>query len=228
MTINFFSSKYSEEIHTINTKSDNMDNETNEIIEKLFKNLLQRYEERLEESMKGSEFIFDNVDLLYYNLNKISLNMGRSYIDYPEWLKSKKATINPKNNNDKCFQYFLTVALNHQSIEKSPQRISKIKPFIDQYNWKEINFTSHRKDWKKFKSNNKSIALNILYVTHNTEKIRLAYKSKYYLNRENRVILLMITDGQKWHYLAIKGLSAILKGITSNHKEDFYCSKCLH
>ena len=228
MTINFFSSKYSEEIHTINTKSDNMDNETDEIIEKLFKNLLQRYEEGLEESMKGSEFIFDNVDLLYYNLNKISLNMGRSYIDYPEWLKSKKATINPKNNNDKCFQYFLTVALNHQSIEKSPQRISKIKPFIDQYNWKEINFTSHRKDWKKFKSNNKSIALNILYVTHNTEKIRLAYKSKYYLNRENRVILLMITDGQKWHYLAIKGLSAILKGITSNHKEDFYCSKCLH
>ena len=228
MTTNFFSSKYSEEIHTINTKSDNMDNETDEIIEKLFKNLLQRYEEGLEESMKGSEFIFDNVDLLYYNLNKISLNMGRSYIDYPEWLKSKKATINPKNNNDKCFQYFLTVALNHQSIEKSPQRISKIKPFIDQYNWKEINFTSHRKDWKKFKSNNKSIALNILYVTHNTEKIRLAYKSKYYLNLENRVILLMITDGQKWHYLAIKGLSAILKGITSNHKEDFYCSKCLH
>ena len=228
MTINFFSSKYSEEIHTINTKTDNMDNETDEIIEKLFKNFLQRYEEGLEESMKGSEFIFDNVDLLYYNLNKISLNMGRSYMDYPEWLKSKKATINPKNNNDKCFQYFLTVALNHQSIEKSPQRISKIKPFIDQYNWKEINFTSHRKDWKKFKSNNKSIALNILYVTHNTEKIRLAYKSKYYLNRENRVILLMITDGQKWHYLAIKGLSAILKGITSNHKEDFYCSKCLH
>ena len=228
MTINFFSSKYSEEIHTINTKSDNMDNETDEIIEKLFKNLLQRYEEGLEESMKGSEFIFDNVDLLYYNLNKISLNMGRSYIDYPEWLKSKKATINPKNNNDKCFQYFLTVALNHQSIEKSPQRISKIKPFIDQYNWKEINFTSHRKNWKKFKSNNKSIALNILYVTHNAEKIRLAYKSKYYLNRENRVILLMITDGQKWYYLAIKGLSALLKGITSNRKGDFYCSKCLH
>ena len=72
------------------------------------------------------------------------------------------------------------------------------------------------------------MAVNILYVTHNTEKIRLAYKSKYYLNRENRVILLMITDGEKWHYLAIKSLPALLKGITSNHKGDFYCSKCLH
>ena len=52
-----------------------MGNETDEIIEKLFEFFLQRYEEGLEESMKGSEFIFDNVNLLYYNLNKISLNM---------------------------------------------------------------------------------------------------------------------------------------------------------
>ena len=89
----------------------------------------------------------------------------------------------------------MTVALNHQSIEKNTQRISKIKPFIDQHNWKEINFTSHRKDWKKL-INNKSIALNILYVTHNTEKTRLAYKSKYYLNRENRV--LMVKNGIIW------------------------------
>ena len=52
--------------------------------------------------------------------------------------KNKKATINPKNNDDKCFQYALTVALNYEKIKKDPQRISKIKPFIDQYNWKEI------------------------------------------------------------------------------------------
>ena len=72
-----------------------------------------------------------------------------------------------------------------------------IKHFIDQYNWKEIDFPSYRKDWKKFESNNKSIALNILYVPHNTEKIRHAYKSKYNLYCENQVILLMITDGEK-------------------------------
>ena len=60
------------------------------------------------------------------------------------------------------------------------------------------------KDWKKFESNNTSIALNILYVPHNTEKICHVYKSKYNLTRKNQVNLLMITDGEKWHYLAVK------------------------
>ena len=66
--------------------------------------------------MRGSEFIFDNVDLLYYNLNKISLSRGGSCIDSAKWLKNKKATISPKNNDEKCFQYALTVALNYEQI----------------------------------------------------------------------------------------------------------------
>ena len=82
MTINFFSSKDSEETHIMHTNSDNIDimmgNETDEIIEELFQPLLQKYQEGLEELMKGRELIFDSVDLLYYNLNKISLNRGGS------------------------------------------------------------------------------------------------------------------------------------------------------
>ena len=91
----------------------------------------------------------------------------------------------------------LTVALNYEQIKDHPERISKIKPFIDKHNWKQIDFPSHGKDWKKFESNNKSIALNILYVPHNSKEIRHAYKPKYNLNRENQIILLMITDGEK-------------------------------
>ena len=119
---------------------------------------------------------------MYYNLNKTSLSRCGSYIDSPKWLKNKKATINKKSSDDKCFQYALTVALNCEQIKDHPERISKIKPFIDQYNWKEIDFPSHSKAWKKIESNNKTVALNILYVPHNTEKIRHAYKSKYNLN----------------------------------------------
>ena len=121
-----------------------------EIIEELFKSFLQKYQEGFKESVRGSEFIFDSVDALYYNLNKVSLSRGGSYIDSPKWLANKKATVNPKNNDDKCFQYALTVALNYQQIKDHSERISKIKPFIDQYNWKEIDFSSHSKDWKKF------------------------------------------------------------------------------
>ena len=76
-------------------------------------------------------------------------------------VKNKKATINSTNNDGKCFQYAVTVALNYEQIKKDPQRISKIKLFIEQYDWKEIDFPSHKRDWKKFKLNNKLIALNI-------------------------------------------------------------------
>ena len=114
------SSKNSDEALTMHTKSNNieimMGNETNEIIKELFKSVLQKYQEGLEESMKGSELAFDSVDLLHYKLHKIYLNRDGSYIDSPEWLENKKATINPKNKDGKCFQYALTVAVNYQNI----------------------------------------------------------------------------------------------------------------
>ena len=65
-------------------------------------------------------------------------------------------------------------------------------------------------------------------MSYNTEKIRLAYKSKHNFKRENQVILLIITDSEKWHYLSIKSLSALLRGIASSHKEDFYYLNCFH
>ena len=76
--------------------------------------------------------------------------------------------------------------------------------------------------------NDKSVALNILLVPYNTEKTRLAYKLKHNFKRKNQVVLLMITDGEKWRYLAVKKLSALLREVTSNHKGDFYCLNCFH
>ena len=65
-----------------------------------------------------------------------------------------------------------------------------------------------------------------MYVPYNTGKIRHAYKSKYSLNRKNQLILLMITDGEKWHYVAVKSLSALFRGIAVNSNGDFYCLNC--
>ena len=76
-------------------------------------------------------------------------------------MKNKKVTINPINKNDnKSFQYAVTVALNHEEIKKDPQRITKIKPFMNKYNWEGINFPSEKDDWKKCEKNNGSIVLN--------------------------------------------------------------------
>ena len=86
----------------------------------------------------------------------------------------------------------------------------------------------HKEDSKKFELNNKTIAINILFVPYDAEKIRFACKSKYNTKLKNQVILLMITDGKKWHCLAVKSLSALLRGITSKHHGDFYCLNCFH
>ena len=136
------------------TRSDNIEimfgDDNDDIIEQLFESLLQKYEENLQNKMRGSEFEFDGVNFLYYDFNKTSINRGGFYIDSQKWLKDKKSTINPKNNDDKCFQYAVTFALNFDKIKKDSQRVSKIKPFIEKYNWEDIDFLSTSKDWKKF------------------------------------------------------------------------------
>ena len=65
-----------------------------------------------------------------------------------------------------------------------------------------------------------------MYVPHNTKKVHIAYKSKHNLTREEQVILLMISNGENWHYLVVKSLPGLLKGIKWSHNEDFYCLSC--
>ena len=91
---------------------------------------LTRYRNIFEVSMRGSEFIFSAVQLLHYKCRKMNFKRGRSYIDSLVWIKNKKATINPKTENDKCFQYAATVALNYNKIEHNPESVSNILSFI--------------------------------------------------------------------------------------------------
>ena len=102
------------------------------------------------------------------------MKRGKSYIESPEWLKNKRATINSKNDDDdddenddddNYFQDALTIALNHQNIESLPERISNIRPFITRYNWNDKDF--HRTK-KTGKSLNKIIRqlLIVSYLYH--------------------------------------------------------------
>ena len=76
--------------------------------------------------------MFYYVQLLYYKCHKINLSHGGSYMDSPDWIKNKNPAINPINKKDKkCFQYIVTVTLNYEEIQQDPQRITKIKPFIN-------------------------------------------------------------------------------------------------
>ena len=106
MTIafNFISSIDNNKEHVIDSKYGNI---------KIIDSLKNRYQNDLE-SMKGSEFVFDHVHLLYYKCHKINPNHCRSYINSLDRTKIKKVTINLINKKDnKCFKYAVTVALNH-------------------------------------------------------------------------------------------------------------------
>ena len=113
-------------------------------------------------------------------------------------------------------------------IKTNPERISKLKPYINKNNWEGIDFPAGPKDWIKFERNNKTIALNVLYIPHNTKTIRVAYRSKHNNKHKKQVILLMISDGKKYHYLAVTNLSGLLQGNSSNHRGDFYCLNCFN
>ena len=160
MRIIFVSFTDANETRVMHTKSDNIEImsgiETIDAI--IHSSFIKRYQEVLETKMKGSSFIFEHIDLLQYHLHKISLNRGSSYIKCLEWIKNKGVTINPKNTkNHNCFQYAIIAALNDQNISHHPERISKLQPFINNYNWKDIDFLSHSKDWRKFEQNKYTI-----------------------------------------------------------------------
>ena len=234
MHVNFISSNDTGEIRTIFVWSDNEEirsgNETDDIIKGLLNSFLNNYQKEEIVLRNGSNFVFNSVDLFSYYIHETSMKRGKSYMKTPEWVVNKRATINPKRKNNKCFQYPIAVALHDQDIENHPEGITNIEPDIGLYNWESIEFPAEIKDWRKFERNNKTIALNILFVPHNEKTINLAYKSKYNRKRENQVVLLMITNGKKWHYTALKsvctndgfnrpmrGLPRLFREIMGNH-----------
>ena len=107
IAINFVSSKDIDEEHVLHSKSHNIEimirDEADEVIKEIFKSLLSRYQIGLETSIKGGDFIFDCVNLLHYKCHLINLECGVSLIDFTDWIKSKKATINPINDDNENF-----------------------------------------------------------------------------------------------------------------------------
>ena len=163
--------------------------DTENVIDMLFNTRLQNFQGIQETpNERGSKFIPDSVELLEYELHKINIIIAESYIPSPDWIASKKATINPKNEKDnKCFQWSIIAGLNYNIIkEKELKKLLKFKRV-------DIDFSSHQRYWGNFEEENNLIAINVLFVSHNSEEIKLTYKSSCN-KRKNQVILLMIND----------------------------------
>ena len=117
---------------------------------------------------------------------------------------SKKATINPQNEKDnKCFQWSIILGLNDSKIkEKELKKILKFKRA-------DTDFSSYQREWEEFEQINTSVALNILFVPHDSEEVKLAYKSNYNKHK-NQVILVMINyEVNNCYYFSVKDLSEL-------------------
>ena len=179
MQNNFISDKNFEDTRTIYSASKPveifMGSDTENAIDTLFNTILDRIQQAIETSNeRGSGFTHESVALLYYYFQKIDIRRGESYIISPDWIASKKATINPKNEKDnKCLQQSIISGLNHNKIkEKELKKILKFKRV-------DTDFSSYQREWEEFEQNNAIISLNILFVPHNNEEIKLAYKSNH-------------------------------------------------
>lgn len=121
--------------------------DANDILNKLLDSFFENYEHEQNILPNCSNYVFDYVDITTMKFHTTELKKGSSYIPSPKWMSDKKATINPKNLKDNiCFAYAIVAALHHQEITYNPERISKLLPFIDIYNWKDIQFPPTKKD----------------------------------------------------------------------------------
>ena len=205
MYIKCTSTKSFDETCTMHPKSKQVELYMGSDTENVVNTLLQNFQRKQETSNeRGREFIPDRIELLEYELHKIDIIRAESYIVSPNWIASQNATINPKNEKDnECFQWLIIAGLNYNIIkEKELKKLLNFKRV-------DIYFLSHQRYWENFEQENYSITINVPFVSHNSEEIKLEYKSSYN-KRKNQVILLMINDeANKYYYFAIKNLSEL-------------------
>ncbi|XP_057308440.1 uncharacterized protein LOC130646281 [Hydractinia symbiolongicarpus] len=177
-------------------------------------------------ALPKSGFSIGRIQHLDVDFHKLKLTRGLSYIETQKWIATKKAIINPNNNDEECFRWALVAALHHEDIAKDPQRISKLRPYIDRYNWQGIEFPTSIKDINKFERNNPDIAVNVLYVTGRS--FNILRRSTFNERKRQQANLLLLTDEKKNHYVAIKNLSRLLGSeISKNHGKMNFCMNCL-
>ena len=122
-------------------------------------------------ALANSRFVFDEVLFLNVNFHKVNLTQGSSYIPLPSWIASKKAVINPKNENDKeCFKWAVTAALHYKEIKSHPEPMSNIVEYTNNYNWSRLEFPVAINNINEFEKNN-NISVNVLGVKGKTPYI---------------------------------------------------------
>ena len=175
--------------------------------------LIQRMLEHIKTQVENyripeSGFTRDQIMLLHINFHRLALTRGSSYIVLPGWMAKKKALINPKSNDEKCFKWAVIATLHYEDIKHQTERISLLQHYEDQYNWNELEFSLAIQKIGKFDKNNPGIAVNVLF--NKKKSIYTARRSGLNGKCSKQVNLLIVVDGENRHYTAIKNISMLL------------------
>ena len=142
--------------------------DTNDLIQRILAHIKTQTENP---KFPESGFSLDKIMHLYINFHRLALTWGSAYIALQESIKNKKAVINPQNKDEECFKWAVIAALHHEEIKHNPERISLLRPYENQYNWKGLEFPASIKKIDKFEKNNPGIAANVLFSKKKSQNV---------------------------------------------------------
>ena len=174
-------------------------------------------------TLLNSRIVFDEVLFTNVDFHQLNLMRGSSYLPLPNWLVRKKAVINPKKRRPRMIQMGCNRGFEVGRDNRNPERISKLKRFEKKdFDWSGIGFPISVKDIKKFEFRNQ-ISINLLAIEG--KRIYICRKGGNY---EHVINLMLITENNRKHYVAIKSLSRLLSSQNTKHKGiEYFCKNCL-
>ena len=191
----------------------------NEIVNGMITHMAQQIENL---ALSDNKFVFDEVLHMNVDFHRLNLMRGSSYLPLPDWLAWKKVIINPKNSDLECFKWAVIAASRWEEIGHNPERITKLRRYEEDFDWTGVGFPVSFKDITGFESRNQ-ISINVLAVED-----RQIYICRKGGDHERVANLMLITENNRKHYVAIKSLSRLLSNQNTKHNgKEYYCMNCL-
>ena len=196
----------------------------NEIYDEMVEEILEEID--MARDAEGSGWRFEKVEKLVLHTTRWEPVNAGSYIELPQELKNRKAIINMKNQDDKCFMWSVLRALNPK--DKNAERIDNdLKNKVDTLNMEGIQYPVSLRGIDRFEHLNPEISITVL--GYNKEEKVYPLKVSKYTGCEHDIVLLLIKDGEKSHYCLVKNISALLSSQINNHKGTrYFCLNCFN